>query len=77
MRVDVDEPRQQRAAPAVDLGKASAGEARRPDVGDPAVADDDIAQALEKRRAGCVEDADVAQDERPRGARRPRFTSSR
>src|SRR6266481_9382487 len=29
VRVDVDQPREQRAAPTADLGKASAGEARR------------------------------------------------
>src|SRR5439155_605426 len=40
VRVDVDQPREQRPAPAADLGEAGAGEARRPDGGDPAGAPD-------------------------------------
>src|SRR2546421_11316725 len=58
MRVDVDEPGQQRSALAVDLGQAGRAYTRRRDVRDPAIPDNDVAKAFQQHPVPRVEYSD-------------------
>ena len=77
VRVDVDEPGQERCAATVDLRDAIRGEAGRSDGVDAAVAHAHVAQAVGERRPRRIEDADVAQDQRPGRAGRARHERRR